>query len=314
MRAFLRGLLLENLGLKLVALALSGMLFLYVQGERKRDALGGALVRLTLVPPRGKVLTTEVAEKIMLQVRGARSDVERLVTEGIPPLEVDLEGRAPGPLRFSPDLFRLPGRLSIESITPPEVDVSWDDFAQRTVPLRPSIAGQPASGYRVVSVAVEPREVEVRGPRTALDRMQEVVLGETRIDGRTEDAMITARVRLKQKYLLARPDTAMLTVRIVAETVTQRFSGISLRLINPPPGLEVEPSPPVAQEVVLEGAANAIKRVEPQGLRAVIDLADIREPREAPYIKAARVEGLPAGVRALATTPGTFRIRVTRRP
>ena len=313
MKAFLRGLFLENLGLKLVALALSGMLFLYVQGERKRDSLGGALVRLVLVPPRGKVLTNEVVEKLTLQVRGARSEVERLVSEGIPPLEIDLEGRAPGPLRFSPDLFRLSGRLSIESITPPEVDVTWDDFAMRTVPLRPSIAGQPASGYRVVSVAVEPREVEVRGPRSALDRLQEVVLDEARIDGRTEDATITARVRLKEKYLLARPDTAIVIARVQAETVTRRFSGISLRLRNPPADLEIEVAPPVAQEVLLEGPANAMKKVEPDKLRAVIELGDLREPREAPYIKTARVEGLPAGVRALATTPGTFRVRARRR-
>ena len=61
MKAFLRGLFLENLGLKLVALALSGMLFLYVQGDEfhfmntesyemislDRDVLGDATGFLT---------------------------------------------------------------------------------------------------------------------------------------------------------------------------------------------------------------------------------------------------------------------------
>jgi hypothetical protein len=302
----------ENFWLKLVSLALAFVLFLYVQGERRKDVHAGALVKLSLVPPRGKVLTIEPIEKISVQVRGTRNVVQRLVAEGIAPLEIDLEGRTAGPLRFTPEMFRLPSSLAVETITPPEVDVTWDDYAERTLPLRPRVAGQPAPGFRVTHVDVNPTEATVRGARAILERLQEVALAETRIDGRSEDVVALAPVRLGQKFVTVTPESAQVSVRLRAEMRIKRVGPVAIELLHRATDLEMDVRPGTVREAVLEGPASIIKGIDAQSLRAVIDVANVRDATADPIERTTRIEGLPPGVRVLGTTPPTFMIRARR--
>lgn len=313
MRSLLRTIFLANLWLKVVSLALAGVLFLYVQGERRRDAFTDALVKLTVLAPRNKVLTFEPAEKLLVRLKGSRADIERLRLEGAEPLEIDLEGREPGPLRFTTAMFRLPSSVQVESISPPEIDVLWDTLAEKVVPLRARIAGQVAAGYRVAKITVDPQEVQLRGPKATLEKLGEVVLGETRVDGRTEDTEAVVPVAPKQKFVRVQPDSARVVVEVRAEVMTKRVPNIPVELLQRPRDLEVEVQPAVAREVLLEGTAPALARVEPNALRAVIELRELPESRPGIYPRVARVEGLPPGVRLLATTPPTFAVTLRSR-
>jgi YbbR domain-containing protein len=313
MKGILRRVFLENLGLKLVALALSFVLFLYVQGERRRDTVTGALVKLSLLAPRGKVLTIDPVDKLAVTLRGPRSAVQRLMSEGIAQVEIDLQGRAPGPLHFTSEMIQVPRGLTVESIQPPQIDVSWEDRVVKVVPLLARYGGKPAAGYRVARIVVSPREAEVEGAKSAIESLQAIELSEVRVDGRDRNAEFTLAVQPNRKFVFVRPDRATVRVEITAEVVTRQFSAIPVELVHPPADLEVEVSPRSARRVVVEGPAAALGQIDRSQLRAVIDLRELGSIQPGSYQRPVRMENLPPGARVLATTPPSFALVVRRK-
>jgi YbbR domain-containing protein len=313
MRRWLRRIFLENLGLKLVALALSFVLFLYVQGERKRDTVTGALVKLSFVAPRGKVLTVDPLDKLSVTLRGPRSAVDRALNEGIDPVEIDLEGRSPGVIVFTNELIRVSPGLTVESIQPPQVEVTWDERLGKQVPLVPRVSGAPASGYRLGQVTAQPKHAQVSGPKGTVEALQEVVLAPVSVDGRAQSFEVSVAVKVKQKYLRAVPESALVGVEILAGIVTRRFEAIPVTIRNRPPDLEVHVSPLRAEQVLLEGPAPVLAKLERSEVKLVIDAQEVGDLKPGRYLMPGRIESLPKEVRLLATVPSSFGLEVRRR-
>jgi hypothetical protein len=313
MRRWLRRVFLENLGLKLVALALSFVLFLYVQGERKRDTVTGTLVKVSFVAPRGKVLTVDPPDKLSVTLRGPRSAVDRALSEGLDPVEIDLEGRSPGVIVFTQELIRVPPGLTVESIQPPQVEVSWEERLGKQVPVVPRVSGMPASGYRLGQVTVQPKLAHVSGPKATVEALQEVVLPAVSLDGRAQTFEISVPVKVPQKYLRAVPESALVRVEILPGITTRRFEAIPVILRNRPPDFEINVSPQRAEQVLLEGPAPALAKLDRAEVKLIIDAQEVSEIKPGRYLLPGRIEGLPKEVRLLATVPPSFGLEVRRR-
>jgi YbbR domain-containing protein len=315
MKQFLRQMFIENLGLKVVALALAFALLWYVQGERRRDAVTGAIVKLTLIPPHGKVLTIDpMVDKLTVTLRGPRSAVQEVMGEGLEPIEINLEGHPQGPLRFTSDLIRVPRALSVESIQPPQIDVTWEDRLMRSLRIVARFSGKPASGYRMSRVDVVPKEAEVSGPKSAVESLPEVETREIRLEGREHSFEAVVPLHVGRKFVNVRPETARVWVELTAETINRRFSGIPVRLLHTPDDLDVEVKPEVVYGVTLEGPAPILARLEPRELSAAIDVRDIHDMKAGgSYLRPAHIEPLPKGVRVLSTAPSNFAVTVRKK-
>jgi YbbR domain-containing protein len=259
------------------------------------------------------VLTVDPVDKVAVTLRGRRSAVQKVMAEGLAPIEIDLTGRQPGPLHFTSDMIQVPRGLSVESIQPPQIDTSWEDRVVKVVPIVPRLAGRPAPGHRVVRVSATPREATVTGPRSVVEGLHEVELREVRVDGREETAELTAPVQIQRKYVKVRPESARVLVEVSGETVTRRFSLVPVELSGTPDGMQVELTPRTAQQVVLEGPPRVMAKLDRSDLRVVVDLGSLGRLRPGNYERPGRVEKLPKGARLLATVPALFGVVVRPR-
>jgi len=168
-----RGILFENLGLKLASLLLALLLYAHVVTDQERESV----VQIPIAAVGLADTLTSVGElppRVAVKVRGKWKDLIRLSLTR-PFLSIDLAGAKPGKFRTSitaddisrraipPELARL---VSVtEVLDPRSVDLAIEPKSTRSLPVRARIVGTPASGYVLdEDPEVQPESVTVMGP------------------------------------------------------------------------------------------------------------------------------------------------------
>ncbi len=120
--------------------------------------------------PAGFVEADIKIEPPQVTVRGREADLQTVASVN---LDVNLSNQREGSTLIEDELVArniTSGTVDV-SIAPKRAKVTLtisQDFVQRSVPVAPVLSGQPAAGYRITSISVEPSSIFVSGPA---DRM-----------------------------------------------------------------------------------------------------------------------------------------------
>jgi len=196
----LRRLVSQNLGLKVVALALAVAGWLFVAGESK------VLISFTIPleirnVPKGLTMTNKPERQVEVRLSGASS-----LLSGMRPSEisagVDLSAARSGRQYFTLDdrAVKVPPGIKVQRIFPPTIEVILDRTERRVVPVSARIGGGTAVRRRVANVEIDPPSVEVEALPEELSRMP-VVYTEEVVPERTEGAYSAiARVETREAH------------------------------------------------------------------------------------------------------------------
>jgi YbbR domain-containing protein len=100
-------------------------------------------------------------------------------------------------------------------IDPGTVTVTLERAGQITVPVRPTVEGQPAPGYVVGAITVEPERVTIAGPESRLTGAISVVTERVLLEGRTSRVVQEVAVGVNNAQLRVHsPRTVRVTVQI----------------------------------------------------------------------------------------------------
>jgi YbbR domain-containing protein len=140
------------------------------------------------------VITGQSTDAVNIRVRGTNAALRRL---SVAELEypVDLAGSRPGDTEREVELavMDLPRGAQIVSRSPASLEFTLERKSTRAVKVRPDLDGEPAPGFAIGEVAVEPPRVRIAGARSEVLRLSEV-LTET-IDLTGADAPFERKVR-----------------------------------------------------------------------------------------------------------------------
>jgi len=204
----LRRLASQNLGLKIVALALAAAAWWFVAGESK------VLVSFT-VPleirnvPKGLTVTNKPERQVEVRLSGPSS-----LLSGMRPTEisagVDLTAAHAGRQYFTLDDrgVKVPPGVKVQRIFPSSIEVFLDRTERRTVPVSVRIAGGAAVRRRVARVEIDPPSVEVEALPDEFSRMP-VIYTEEVVPVRTEGVhSAIARVETRELHakIVGNPD------------------------------------------------------------------------------------------------------------
>lgn len=164
----------ENVGLKLVSLALAIGLVAYHRGQQDDQVRTISVDIVWQLPPEtaNRELMTTMRPNINVTLEGTRTELDRLVEEGVQPVELDLRDGVAERVRFGKDMFALPEDVKIKYIMPPSIELEWQDIITRQIPIQASLTGNVAPGFTAGKIDVEPTQIDVRGPRSVVDVMQ----------------------------------------------------------------------------------------------------------------------------------------------
>ena len=181
----------ESWGLKLAAVALAILLWMAVTAnEPERAAFRSVPVEVDLRDPDWRLERPPQPENVTVVVEGPRGQLMELSGEPFTiPLLVDrvtdsIESHVIPPQwvqqRIPPSL----GQVTVRGLRPDTVTLHYQRLGRRTVPVQVRVEGDLPEGFALaLPINTNPSAVEVRGPASALQRLDSVPLFPVELEG-----------------------------------------------------------------------------------------------------------------------------------
>lgn len=265
----LPGLLTENLPYKVLSLLLAVGLWAWVQADEVIDVRTRAQVRY--VWPEGLVRARQVPKTLVVTVRGPQGVVRTIERDEVE-VVVDLSDAEQGtvPVDFTElELRGLPAGVEAVQVSPPAVDVELDRALDREVAIRPTVIGQPAEGWLLAGVTVEPATAQITGPQGTVKGIALIATDVVDISGATGDRVVEASLALTERVVsLSGGTPARVKVRVDLDPViVERTFEAAPVIVGAPGTWSVHPA---TARLVLSGPQTEIAAIAPDGVRVLL--------------------------------------------
>lgn len=291
----------QNLGLKLVSLAVAIALFSVVRGAEDSTRSVFVDVVALLPPPDSQImLVSEVPDKVRLTVRGSRSLVNSIDPESLAPVQVDLRKPTSTYLYLDPDDFEIPVGVEIVQLAPSSIPLTWAKRVERKLPVIARLTDSPGPGLSAQVVDVSPEEIPVSGPEMELDALR-------RVETEPIDVSELDTGRYERRVALGPPPphthfsavAVQVAIEVMPQEAERRFESMELSTVGQP----VAQVRPDRVDVTLWGPMAELEGVKAQHLVPVADAAGI-DPTEGAQEVPVHVRGVPDGLQ-VRSYPGT---------
>ncbi len=184
----IRGLLFDNLGLKLVALLMAVLVYLNVYTDRPANMLVSFPVQITDLAD-SLSLTGPVPGVVQAELKGTGKTLIRLRLSE-PLLQVSLSGVERGHYERALSATDLPlaafgGVEVVRVVGPRMLELDLDRKVTRRLPVAPRLEGSAVAGVDTTTrIVVQPATVSVTGPESVMAGLDSLVLEPVRIEGR----------------------------------------------------------------------------------------------------------------------------------
>ena len=259
----------------IVALGLAFGLWFFVADERGAEVLVSAPLELVNVPAGLEVVDQSVQE-VDVRLRGASGLLRDAPLQGLR-ARLDLTGEAPGERTWclGAEAVEAPSGVQVMRVDPPQVLLRLDRTLTSTVRVSPRVLGQPATGFEIHSVVIEPLELAVEGPESLLRDTAQITTEPISAQGLRET--FSQRLQIELDPAL-RPSVRYVDVRLnIGEAREPRELRLAVWLT---PG---EPDGPACQPALNEIVANVriprsmLSQVDESNLFAVVSCGGLQD-------------------------------------
>jgi YbbR domain-containing protein len=199
---------------------------------------------------------------------------------------------------------RAPFGVEVVQVSPPSLSVAFEESASKVVPVVPAVEGEPHDGYVVGTVTSDPATVEVVGPVSALGSLTEAITEPVTVAGVSAPVRESVTIGVPDPAVrLRNPQSAVVTVNVVAAPVEQRISEVPVEAKGGRGGARLIPA---QVTVVLRGAREVIDTIGPSDIVAIVDLEGLGPGQ---FQLPVRV-GPPARLTVVRVEPPQVQVRV----
>jgi diadenylate cyclase len=208
----------SDLWLLILAALIAGFLWLLAHRSSTIERGYDIPVAFREIPER-LVITEQSADVVNIQVQGSRA-AHRQISPTKIEYSIDVSGGNPGPAVYVVDRSRiedqLPRGASIVSRSPASIEVTFERSGRKSVQIRADLEGEPAEGFILTEVAVDPPRVWLVGARSSVLRLSEVVTETIDVTGIEQPVEREARLFLGTAHVWME-ESRPVTVRIQVE-------------------------------------------------------------------------------------------------
>lgn len=261
----------RNVGLKLLSIVVSTLLWLVVTGDpvvERTLRVGLELQRA----PAGLELVGAVPDTVAVRVRGAASRLSALAPGNLS-VVVDLDGVKPGRRLFplAADQVTVPYGVEVAQVTPPALPLTFETTVGKVVPVRPRIEGTPVPGHSVTNVSVNPSQVRIEGPESAMNGLTEVATEPVSVERATSLVREAVTIDVSDDGVrLIGGGTAVVTVTVAADTTERTVTGVPIAQRGV--GASPRALEPAVASVTVQGAGDVVEALSPADIALFVDV------------------------------------------
>ena len=270
---------LRHVGLKLLSIGVAALLWLVVTGDPEVERTIRVGLELQRAPA-GVELVGTVPDTVAVRVRGAASQLSGLGPGNLS-VVVDLDGVRPGRRLFplTADQVTVPYGVQVAQVTPSALPLAFEATAGRVVPVRPRIEGTPVPGHSVTNVSVNPSQVRIEGPESAVNGLTEVMTEPVSVERATSLVREAVTIDLADVGVrLSGGGTAVVTVTVAADTTERTVTGVPISLHGARAG-EIVLTPGIAA-VTVQGAGDVVGALSAADVALFVEVGDTSAGRE----------------------------------
>jgi YbbR domain-containing protein len=223
----------RHIGLKVVSLVLAALLWLLVSGEQTVERALRIPLEFTNLPPQLELVGAPPAV-VDVRVRGSSGTLSRVVPGELSAvLDVRIARSGDRLFHLTPEDVRAPFGVEVVQVTPASVSLTFEESLSKTVGVTVRIEGEPASGYAVGGVTVEPSTVMIVGPASALSGLTEAITEPVSVSGASRAVKDTVTIGVADPVVrLRQAQTANVTIAIAAAPDEWVVRGVAVQVRN----------------------------------------------------------------------------------
>jgi YbbR domain-containing protein len=298
----------RNIGLKFLSICIATLLWLVIAGDRIVERGMRVPVEYQNLPA-GLEMVGDPVDFVDVRMRGSSGTIGRLTPTDTSAV-IDLRSARPGRRLFhlTASQVTIPYGVEVVQVAPATLPIEFENSAVRIVQVRPSIEGQPATGYEVLNVMTTPATVEVIGPESALRGLDEAMTEPVTITDQRRPVREVVTVGVADPTVRLRtPQTAIVTVQIGPGTTTRTLSGVPVTVINAEEGVKVRPLP-AGVSIGLKGTREDIETATAEAIQAQVDVAGLAPGEHSVEVNVQARLGLTIE----SVAPRSVRVRISK--
>lgn len=268
----------KNWQLKTISVVLAIILWYFVVGEDRVDITIEVPIEVINLPST-LTISNQFKKNIEVSVRGPRSMIQDLKNKNIS-RPVDLSDAKPGTIVIKNDAesIAFPRGIDVLRLQPANITLLVDQLLQKTFIIDPITEGDPAPGYELSNLYLDPGQLVVSGPKSILDKDLALKTYVINLDGLDRSTTLQVHLNLDQGFLDLIGETVVTAVLEVKEKLSQQVIEkipVNVRESNIPVTIQ-----PNTITVLAQIPENLIKDTpEPAMLfRASVTVKDIKTP------------------------------------
>jgi YbbR domain-containing protein len=286
----------RHIGLKVVSVVLAALLWLLVSGEQTVERALRIPLEFTNLPSQLELVGQPPAV-VDVRVRGSSGTLSR-VAAGELAAVLDVRTARSGDRLFhlTAEDVRAPFGVDVVQVTPASVSLTFEESVSKTVAVTARIDGEPAPGYAVGGVTVEPSTVAIVGPAGALSGLTEAITEPVSIAGASRAVTDSVTIGVADPVVrLRQAQNAKVTVAIAAAPHEWAVHGVSVQVRN---DLDHALVAPADVTVRVRGPRDSMD-TDPAHYSATVDVTGLKAGR---HTRPVRVDP-PTGIGLLGVDP-----------
>lgn len=246
-KEYARDYVLENTGLKVIALLITAVLWLSVASRPTSEvALNGVPIVFRNLPDSPNLTPSKYPPLFArVYLEGPRDIVDSLRAEQLT-VTADMSGVEPGirvrELEIDPKL--LPANVKVRSIEPRQITVTVEVVVEREVPIVPRFEGEPPQGFERIDWQIVPPTVKIAGAESQMRDISEVSTETVKLTDRTESFSQEVAIDIGSPTLSisqASGSKVMLTVNIGEARKERVIANVPVALFGAPARARANP-------------------------------------------------------------------------
>lgn len=209
----MKKMLLENLALKVSAVLIAVLLWLFVTWKGQSEMTVDVPIEFKDVPV-GVGIVSASAKSANVTVKGQDRIMKSLRPSDLRVLvDMGKARKGEGVFHINKDDVKLPYAMTVTGIDPSTIRVKLEETITKVVPVKPSITGEPEAGFHIKFVDVEPKNIVIQGLRSEVRRISEI--GTDTMDISGARASQTQEINIDAAGANIRPERDKVRVTVV---------------------------------------------------------------------------------------------------
>lgn len=213
-----------QVGTLLLSFAIASVLWMMARGSSSIEKGVDIPVVFSGIPD-NLVITDQTADDVNIRVRGTRGALRNVGSDKLE-YRVDVSGAKPGLLVHEVEAAHIdvPGGVSITSRSPAVIEVQFERRGRKAVRVRVDVEGEPAEGFEITAIEVDPPRVWLTGARSDVLRLSEVATETIDVSGLAAALERQVKLALGSDHVWMEENEPV-TVRLQLQAIAEDAAG-----------------------------------------------------------------------------------------